>query len=82
MRKGKTPEFKSTDPVTLAELRDWHEIRVTCRACGREASLFKSHFAKRGAIDMTLKDVMTRSRCSSCGAKGKADWAVFRMNRY
>lgn len=82
MAKPTRPEYTMADRVRVSDLRDWHEVRVTCSACGRHASLFRTHLTKRFTPETAFQEVAARLKCSACGAVGQAKWSVYRMKRY
>ena len=82
MERGSTPEFTQSDSIKISDLREWHALRLKCTECDRDASLFKSLLSKRFDQSMQVRDALSKAKCSKCGAKGRASWAVYRMKRY
>lgn len=82
MHRGKRAvEFTSTDNPKLRDLRAWHEVEVHCLRCQHKAILYPATLRARFDGKNALADVLTRARCSQCGALGRLRWNVYRMPR-
>jgi hypothetical protein len=69
-RSGGVEQSKNIPPryaVRLDDLRPWHVIVATCRACGKRAHV-NAAILRRGRPAYTrLLDLERKLRCSSCG---------------
>ena len=62
--------------MPLRDLREWHEVSVTCWKCRSRGVLRIARLKRAGSPQTKLYAVAERLRCRNCGIKGPQELVV------